>query len=184
MKGKNIVLSIIILMIIAIILVLQNPLRDKDINNAKDSTDSGTKVNDLAPDLTFRTINGDTLKLSDLRGKGVILNAWAAWCPFCIDEMPDLQQISDERDDLTVIFVHRTRTESFDTASSYLEEFMARKTPITDPVVLDPEDLFYSTFFGFGMPVTLFIDKNGMIRDKKVGPMSLNEIKQRSEKIL
>lgn len=67
--------------------------------------------------------------------------------------MPLLQQQADTHDEVTVIFVHRTRTESRGIAREYLSRFRReRGTAITDPVVWDPEDVFYQKYFSFGMP--------------------------------
>lgn len=188
MKTKNIILGIALIIIILAILLILNPFKQKSsdigIIESQDNEERGTSIGQLAPDIQLKDFNNNLIKLSDFKGKGVILNAWAAWCPFCIDEIPDLQQASNENENLVVIFVHRTKTENSARAISYLEDFKAKGTPVTDPVVLDPDDSFYSTFFGFGMPVTLFIDKNGIIKDKKIGPMALNEIRERSKKIL
>ncbi|MBI2668186.1 TlpA family protein disulfide reductase [Candidatus Woesearchaeota archaeon] len=188
MKAKNILLGIVAIIIIAVILLIQNPFKQKSIESevigSSDNEERGTSIGQLAPDIELRDFSGNLVRLSDFKGKGVIINAWAAWCPFCIDEIPDLQQASNENEDLVVIFVHRTKTENPNRANSYLEDFKAKGTPVTDPIVQDPDDSFYSTFFGFGMPVTLFVDKDGIIRDKKIGPMALEEIRERSKKIL
>ena len=142
----------------------------------------GKQAGQRATDLGFERFDDGRLQLSDFLGKqALVVNAWAAWCPFCVDEIPDLQRASDRFDDVTVIFVHRTATESEAKARSYLERFESEGKPITDPVVLDPRDSFYQTYFGFGMPVTIFIDKEGIVRERKVGPLTAEEIVEKME---
>jgi cytochrome c biogenesis protein CcmG, thiol:disulfide interchange protein DsbE len=142
----------------------------------------GREIGQQAVDISFITFNGEQLSLSDFRGtSAIVVNAWAAWCPFCINEMPEMQQVSNELgDDVIVIFVHRTKTESVSKAQQYLDDFPGtRDIEITDPVVQDPEENFYRTYFGFGMPVTVFIDKEGIVRDRKIGPLTLEEAREK-----
>ena len=175
-KKKSVILIIALIAIItAIVLVEQK----------RPEIQPGGNIGDLATDLEFQTSTGEIIKLSDFKGKSVLaVNAWAGWCPFCIDEMPHLQRESNKYDDITVIFVHRTGTESKETAQTYLDAFPeTRGIAITDPVVWDPDDKFYRTYFGFGMPVTVFIDKDGLIEDKKVGALTPEEIQQKFEEL-
>lgn len=176
-KIRSAVLIVIVIIIIAIIIVLENPFRER----VEIKADEGTNIGNKIPDISFIDLEGKEVKLSDFRGENLIINSWAAWCPFCINEMPRLQKASDEND-ITILFIHRTKTEPEQTARSYIQDFQNRGTPITDPVLLDPEDNFYTTFFGFGMPVSLFVDKSGIIKDKKNGDMTEEEIIQRIER--
>lgn len=180
---KGVILVLVLVAIVAAIVLIQQPF--KEVQEAEQDqvvpAGVGKKVGDLAIDLEFETTTGERIKLSDFKGKSaLVVNSWAGWCPFCIDEMPDLQRVSNKYDDLTVIFVHRTRTESKDIARTYLGAFPEeRGIAITDPVAWDTEDNFYKTYFGFGMPVTVFIDKNGVIQDRKIGPLTLGEIEEK-----
>tara|TARA_Y100000310_G_scaffold345665_1_gene467987 strand:- start:39832 stop:40353 length:522 start_codon:yes stop_codon:yes gene_type:complete len=169
MKNKKLMLlAILIIVIIVAILLIRKPSEriDVDLTNENSLETVGTSIGDTVPNLILEDINGKEISFNDFRGKGMIVNSWAGWCPFCINEMPDLQQVSDENEDLVVLFVHRTRTESKNTGERFLVTFEEKGTPIIDPVVYDDKDSFYTTFFGVGMPVTLFIDKNGVIQDK------------------
>lgn len=167
-KQKTLLGIVVVIVIAAALVLFQNPFQSKIATTAAEGTEVGTQL----PSFSLETAEGVALDLSSLEGN-LIINAWAAWCPFCIAEMPDLQAASDGREDVTVLFVHRTSTEAFSTAQTFLDEF---SSPITDPVLLDPEDSFYATFFGFGMPVTLFVSEDGIIRHKKVGPLTPEEI--------
>lgn len=171
---------IAVIIIIGAILVLQNPFAPPAVEFV--SPEEGTGVGKKLPSFSLQSPEGNEVPLSDFKGQNLIINAWAAWCPFCIAEMPDLQAAADEHDDVTVLFVHRTKTEPFSVGQPFLEDFEAEGTPITDPILLDPDDSFYSTFFGLGMPVSLFVNKEGVIKFKKVGPMDVNEIRDNIEK--
>ena len=69
------------------------------------------EVDQPAPDFFLRTLNGRSVRLSDYRGKTVVLNFWASWCPPCRREMPDFQTLWEERgpsgpDDLVILAVN------------------------------------------------------------------------------
>lgn len=181
MAKKGTLLIIVVIVIIAAIVIISNPFKKAPVIEGE----GGKNIGDVTFDLQFKSFEGQDVKFSDFRGQVIVANAWAAWCPFCIDEMPVLQAVSDNHgDDVVVLFIHRTATESKSRATPYLDEFIAEGTPITDPVLEDPNDSFYTTFFGFGMPVTLFIDKDGVIRDKKTGPLTESELEGKIANLL
>src|SRR3989344_8273658 len=95
----------------------------------------GTNVGDSLPELKFKAFNDQQVKLSDFRGNGLIINSWATWCPLCDDEMANLQKFDDENNDINVLFVHRTSTESIDKAKKYLDNLSFE---ITSTNVIDP----------------------------------------------
>ena len=134
----------------------------------------------LAPDLFFQDYEGREVKLSDFRGKPAIINAWAAWCPFCVDELPDFAKVQEEfKDKLVVMAIDRA--ESLETAKQFSD-----KVGVTGRLILllDPTDSFYQSIGGFSMPETIFVDKDGFIRDHKRGPMKLEEIRRRAQDLL
>lgn len=179
MANKTLLIITVIVIIVAIFLISKPAEIDEETLG-----EGGKNVGDVAFDLSFTTFDGEPDRFSNYRGKVVIANAWAAWCPGCLAEMKDLQAASTARDDLVILFIHRTATESKSKAQPYLDEFVAQGTPITDPVLEDPQDKFYNTFFAFGMPVSLFIDKEGVIREKKVGQLTVEEIESKIADLL
>ncbi len=183
---KGIILALVIAAIVVVIVLIQNPFKvQTKQGGAIVPAGSGKEIGQIAPGLSFESVDGNEVKISDFKGKVLVANAWAAWCPFCINEMPELQQVSDEfGNKVEVLFVHRTKTESEDIARKYLEDFAAKGTEIKDPVVFDENDDFYRTYFGFGMPVTVFIDENGVIVDRKVGALTVDETREKINAIL
>lgn len=142
-------------------------------------TDSSAK-SDKAPDFHLQDYNGKTVNLSDFAGKPVVINSWAAWCPFCRQELPDFATAQKEFGDKVVI-VAVDRAESLGVAKGYTDQ---QGTTNKLVFLLDPSDSFYQSIGGFSMPETIFIDKNGNIVDHKRGPMDLKEIRERVQKIL
>ena len=129
---------------------------------------------------TLKDWNGNEVSISDFEGTPLILNSWAVWCPFCVDEMPDFVTLQEELGNRVVIIVIN-RAESTE-----LQKEFADKVGITDKLVFlnDPRDSFYRSIGGFGMPETLFIDKDGNIRLHRRGSMSLEEMRKQVQLIL
>jgi len=176
--------TLLIIAVIAIIVAIFFISKPSSLDVSETLGEGGKNVGDTAFDLSFTTFDGKEDKFSNYRGKVVVANAWAAWCPFCIDEMPIMQAISDRNEDVVILFVHRTSTESKSTGQPYLDDFAREGIPITDPIFEDPTDKFYTTFFGFGMPVTIILDKDGVIQDKKTGPYTEEELEEKVRALL
>ncbi|QQK07260.1 TlpA family protein disulfide reductase [Miniphocaeibacter halophilus] len=68
-----------------------------------DPNAEGFDIGNLAPDFEVELLSGETVKLSDFKGKAVILNFWATWCSPCKREMPDLQKIQDDYPEEVVV---------------------------------------------------------------------------------
>lgn len=138
-------------------------------------------------DLVLQSFDGKTVHLSDFKGKAVLVNSWAGWCPFCVAEVPDLRKAEQALGDRAVVlFVHRTATEPQATGENFMKRLESQGGPALDRgrVLLDPQDSFYKTNFGFGMPVSLFLKPDGTVAEKKVGSMDQNEALQRLTKAL
>ena len=179
MANKTLLIIAVIVIIVAIFLISKPAEIDEETLG-----EGGKNVGDTAFDLSFTTFDGKEDKFSNYRGKVVIINAWTVWCPFCLNEMPLMQKISNDNEDVVVLFIHRTSTESKSTAQPYLDDFASEGIPITDPIFEDPRDKFYTTFFGFGMTVSIILDKDGVIRDRKVGEYTESELEDEVQRIL
>lgn len=127
------------------------------------------------PKLVFKDYDGVEVHIAAMKGRPMLLNAWASWCPFCLRELADLATLQREFGDrIQVIEVNRG--ESLETAKKYTDQLDFGSYLL---FVLDPSDSFYQGIGGFSMPETVFIDKEGFIRDHKRGPMDLIEMRRR-----
>jgi len=120
----------------------------------------------LAPDFTLETLDGRTVRLSELRGKKVVLiNFWATWCPPCRLEMPTMQQIYSEYKDrgFEILAVNIESD-----AKQEITDFV-RELRLSFPVLLDPDMKITRKFHVIGLPVSVLIDRQGVVRAKEIG---------------
>lgn len=112
-----------------------------------------------APDFTVYDSEGNPVSLSDLKGKPVVINFWATWCPHCVGEMPDFQKIWEEQGD-EVHFMMINQTDGVQETKEKALDFLAEEG-FTFPVYYDTE-LDASVTYGVrGLPATYFIDAEG-----------------------
>lgn len=135
---------------------------------------------DKVPSFAFEDYEGNEVSSADFEGKILVVNSWATWCPFCVDELTDFGQLQEEfPDEIVVIAIDRS--EPLDRAKGFSDNL-----DVSDKYIflLDPRDEFYRSIGGFAMPETLFVDTDGNIRVHKRGPMNFNEMKEKVESIL
>lgn len=134
--------------------------------------DHPVKVDEPAPDFRLHDLDGRVVMLSDFRGKTVVLNFWASWCPPCREEMPEFQELWNERgedaaDDLVVLAVNFLRDDTVGAATGFIEG-----QGFTFPVVFDTTSGDVAARYGVrGLPATFFIDRNGIVRTTALGPV-------------
>lgn len=161
--------------VIVLILILGGFLLLKQ----KDALEQTSSVNRFF-DLQLQDYNRNIIPLANFKGKPLVVNSWAAWCPFCRKELVDFATAQRKfGDQVTIIAIDRA--ESLETAKKYSDELGVTNNLV---LLLDPSDSFYQSIGGFSMPETIFVDKNGKIVDHKRGPMDINEIRQKIEKLI
>lgn len=129
-----------------------------------------------APDFELTTLAGEKVKLSDYRGKKVILNFWATWCPPCKAEMPHMQNFYEENKDKGVEIVAVNLT-NMDKGMEDIKTFV-KDYGLTFPIPLDEEGVAGTTYQAFTIPTSYILDENGVITKKIVGPMDENMMKE------
>jgi thiol-disulfide isomerase/thioredoxin len=129
-----------------------------------------------APDFALRSLDGKVIRLSDLRGRPVLINFWATWCGPCRAEMPDLQAVYAERKDDFVVLAVNSEGTGADNARQLASDFRD-ELGLTFPIVLDtPDTEVLHQYKLKGLPDSFFIDRNGIIREMSIGPMNRDTI--------
>lgn len=118
---------------------------------------------DTAPDFSAYLADGTTFTLSEQQGKVVLLNFWATWCGPCVREMPAFEQLTEEYgEDVAILAVNAMETA--DVVDAFLEE-----TGYTFPVAYDADGVIAVKYPTQGIPYTLVIDSEGIIRNIYMG---------------
>lgn len=140
--------------------------KDDIIDPVEEEDEFDIAIGKLAPDLFYNdskgekifleNLNGEVVSLEDYRGKIVLLNFWATWCKYCDIEMPDLQKLQNEYDDIVVIAIDVMEDKA--TVEKYI-----KKGNYDFQVVLDEDGDLAKTYLISGFPTTYFIDKEGIL---------------------
>lgn len=147
-----------------------------ELVEVEESDKVGIRKGELAPDFELSTIDGETVKLSDYKGKRVMLNFWATWCPPCRAEMPDMQKFQENKD-VQVLAVNLTETESDpDNVQEFMDEL---NLTLTTP--LDAESAVSNEYNVVAYPTTYMIDSNGRIQFIMMGAMNYDFMVQQFE---
>lgn len=186
MKTNLGVLFLAILLIVAVIIIVQKPFSIKEesqlgiIKPEIGEVNVGLNVGNKAPNFALEDVSGDVAKLSDFKGKILFVNFWASWCPFCVDEMPDIQNAAKKFNNVQVLFINRG--EKPETGSVYLKNRLPVK--IDYPILWDPDEKVSKTYILYGMPVSYILDENGVIKFRKFGSMTFEEIQMRLSEVV
>ncbi|MBM7705196.1 thiol-disulfide isomerase/thioredoxin [Chryseomicrobium aureum] len=144
------------------------------LNNEQLGTDMATSPNstlqkgDIPPQFTLQTLDEKQITLSELKGKKVILNFWATWCPPCKAEMPHMQKFHEQYgDEVEIVAVNLT---SKDSGIDKIEQFV-RDYELTFSIPLDETGDVGDAYEAITIPTSYIIGTDGRIQHKIVGPM-------------
>jgi cytochrome c biogenesis protein CcmG, thiol:disulfide interchange protein DsbE len=165
----------IVLAIITIVVLTTFGLK-KDTPTKPASPEVKAEIGYLAPDFNLKDINGKSVKLSDLRGKPVYINFFATWCPPCKEEIPELQKFYNaNKDKMVFLAIDITFNDKLEDVKTMIQE-----NNLTYPILLDEDQKngAAAIYEITGVPEHYFIDKDGILRDKAIGPMDLESLQQ------
>ena len=135
----------------------------------------------VAPDFSLKTLAGDTVTLSHLRGHPVFLNFWATWCKPCRGEMSDIIAAYDAHHTagLEVVAINLTDQERMKDVRTFVDDL---RLPF--PVLLDEKGKVRKTYRLRGVPTSVFIDTLGVVRLVNIGPITRENIQRGLAEIL
>jgi cytochrome c biogenesis protein CcmG/thiol:disulfide interchange protein DsbE len=124
------------------------------------------QVGSKTEDFDLLDMNGNKVKLSDMRGSVIFVNFWATWCGSCVEELPSIERLFNSLSGnpsfkmVTILF-----KDSISNAAGYMKQ-----TGYSFPVFLNPDESAAKIFGITGVPETYIIDKKGVLRYKVLGP--------------
>lgn len=131
--------------------------------------ETGITVGKTAPSFTLQAMDGKPVKIGKA-GKITVLNFWATWCPPCREEMPELEVFATKHKN-DILFGAVNLQEPVEKIGAYLDQ-----NKYTMPVLLDTDGKAGSEFLIRAIPTTIILDKNGVIRFRKSGPVTADEL--------
>ncbi len=141
--------------------------------NHKESFRKSFELNSLevgrpAPNFEFPGLDGKMVRLSDYRGKVVLVNIWATWCPPCIEEMPSMEKLYNElhRENFEILAV------SIDAVGIEAVGPFIKAYKLTFPALIDREGTIRNSYRTTGVPESFIIDREGILVKKIIGPLN------------
>lgn len=136
---------------------------------------------DEAPNFSLPDLQGKTVSLQDVSGKIVLVNFWATWCPYCVEEMGALEAAQKKYSGraFTVLAVNVMSRETESGIRAFVE-----KGGYTFPVLLDIEGKASNAYGIYSIPTSYLIDGRSRVRWVKQGPVTEEEIEQKVEQLL
>ena len=133
---------------------------------------------DPAPEVSFQTFDGETVTLAQFRGKPVVLNFFASWCPTCVAEMPDFEAVHAKLGE-RVTFVGLALQDD-----PTLAQALRAQTGVTYQTFQDLSGAAYRAFEGFAMPTTIFIDADGNVVGQHSGILLAENLEDKISELL
>ena len=134
----------------------------------------------LAADFTVKTLDGQTVRLSDYRGKKAVwLNFWASWCGPCKMEMPDMEKLYQSYKDKDLVMLgfdfreEKPTVEGFVNSQNYHWTFL-----------LEPDGTTASRYQADAIPTHIFIDKQGIIQDRIASALPVTYMQAELDRIV
>ncbi len=159
------VVMLVLVVILAIFLLLWNPATVKAQDRPTPEQATLVKDGQKAPNFEVQMFDGSTIKLSDLKGKVVLLNFWATWCPPCRAELARVEKdIIEKFKGQDFVFIPVSRGEKKETVAAFRE-----KMGYTFPMGLDTDSRVYGEYAKTYIPRNFLIDKEGKVVKASVG---------------
>ena len=166
-KKSNLTLIVMLVVAIALgaVLILWNPIPAKAQERPTPEQATIVKDGHTAPDFEVQMFDGSTIKLADLKGKVVLLNFWATWCPPCRAELARVEKDIIERfKGKPFVFIPVSRGEKRETVAAFRE-----KMGYTFPMGLDTDGRVYAEYAQTYIPRNFLIGKDGKVVKASVG---------------
>lgn len=132
-----------------------------------------------APVFALKDDRGAAVSLDRYRGKIVVMNLWASWCPPCRAEMPDLQRLEQSYGSRGVIVVGVNQGESAERARTFAESLR-----ISFPIWIDDQQRYGRVYAALGLPTTVIIARDGRVVRGFDGPLTIDQLRAALEPLV
>lgn len=123
-----------------------------------------------APDLMLKSLAGEAVNLNDYKGKVVLVNFWAAWCPPCRREMPSMQRLKEKMTGRPFVILGVDSAEQREEVEAFLKTIK-----VDFHILLDPDSVATRRWKVFALPTSYLVDRNGKVRYSIAGPTEWDE---------
>jgi len=169
---RNAIVLIVVIVVVFFMLVAGRRFRNQA--TPKTTLTTNNIKNAMTPDFTLKTIDGKEMKLSDLRGKAVLLNFWATWCGPCKIEIPWFMELEKQYASQGLVVVGVAMD---DDAKDVVPKF-AQEMKIDYPVLFGTEQVADQYGGVEGLPMTFYIGRDGKIVKRIAGLTSHHDIEE------
>ena len=151
------------------------PNTNEELKTDSTTSENQTANNFYVPDFTVLDKDGNEVKLSDFKGKPIVLNFWATWCYYCKVEMPDFNEAYQKYPEVQFVMVNATDGvhETLETAKSFVD-----KNGYDFDVFFDTKSDAVGAYNVTAFPMTYFIDANGKLAARRTGMLGLDDIEK------
>jgi peroxiredoxin len=139
----------------------------------------GINTGNQARDFELESLDGSEVSLSDFQGDVVLINFWATWCAPCRAEIPDFEQVYQDRRDAGFVILGVNEQEAPEVIEPFVQEL-----GMTYPVLLDERGQVMSEYRALGLPTSLLVDRDGVIRVRHTGVMTAAQLESHLSKLL
>lgn len=177
-------IGVVVLVVVFVAFALSRSPQASTGTGAQASTETGAQAStgtapqastgpSAAADVVLQDFDGNPVTISSLEGRPLVINFWASWCPACFSEMPSLEKVYQTHRD-SVQFLGINLGKDIEAALSVVEQ-----TGVTYPLARDPQGETFAAFGGYGMPTTVFLDRDGRVIELYTGELTVDELETR-----
>lgn len=145
----------------------------------RSDADTVLQIGQAAPDFELETLEGERVRLSELKGQPVVVNFWATWCTPCRKEMPDFQFVLDKYQDQGLHLYGINVGESEVAVADFRD-----RVGVRFPILIDKDESVQTDYKILPLPATFFIDQEGIIRGVYQFQMSLPQIEDEVKRLI
>ena len=180
---RNVIATLLVgLAIAAVVWFFDRPgtANSQSVNVTASARGAAPRVGQPAPDFELKLIDGTTVRLSDYKGRPVWINFWATWCPPCRAENPDIEAVYNAHKDKDgLVLLAPAIGEGQSSVASYMD-----RADLNYPVGTDSDTQIAADYRVLGIPTHIFVDREGIVREIRVGAMSEKSMEKRIAKIV